>query len=535
MVTAPKKGDPKCFSMEDPLTGQKREACFSKAEADQPYIEVQEPVDSVAVSPSPAPDYQYSRYCSVVKGAKENAALSGLARQYDTVFALGKQVDEHTLDAAGDALGLQDSPHWKWWTVRGGLPLYGYSAWQELKKIKMPEQATVGSVAGTVGRGAKALTVDAYQNHKAFRMWLSIWASFSQILRGPDEIIDNIDFDAVHGKEWQGWQRAAAYWGIFGTTMAASLWAVNLDYSRTMIGTRISNRAQLAWTLWWLAYIGYQYGRVDQREGLRMEGKDPAKANYPWSWSWQYYNANRLNSAYTSWAADAVLWAEAPKVSKGLTSWVFQRFGHPGYKGLSFTDAEKAALLTDGERVVLEKGSRLEKAWAQAKRVGRIGKTVASTPSRSLYTAAWWGTNVVLVSIPLSRVEQYARAVTEGDTLKGVKLRPIFSSSLNYAFVNPLKWAGIDASGYGFYSSGMTFVVYPWDHCNEIQTAAHQLALTHLERYRQATTHADKKAEKGLFQRFFLQSAPVDRANDLAKYGDPSYGRLMDELLDANF
>ena len=493
---------------------------------------------------SKAVDYQYGPYCSLVAASKEKKYLSKLANFYDDVFKVGHAVDHHTLSALGDSLGLEDNVHAKWWVARGGIPMYGYAAYKELQKLNLKGAPLTPAL---VGKGAKAVTWDALTQNKPFRMWFSAWLSLTQVLRGPDEILDNVGFEQT-----TGWQREAGYWGTFVATLGLSLYFVNLDYSTILRKNpdgspiRISRKAQLAWSLGWLLYTGYQYGKVDQREALRMEGKDPDLADNPLNWKKDNHVPNRLNSSYTSWAADAVWWAEAPRASRWILDKLVGGIGRllkkagvsvsdrsfGGYQALSFDAAEKAGLRTLEEKTYLERAPKMLEAvktadaavlrkrlWYNMKLAGRFVKTIAKTPRRPLYSVLWWATNVGLVSIPLSRVQQYARAVTEGKTLHGVGSRPIFSSLLNYAGVNPLKWAGFDASGYGFYSPGMAAVVYPWDGCNEIPTAAHQMALAHLEKFRWQDGEENKAAEKALFKKYFSQSDPKDREKDIEKFG----------------
>lgn len=660
------------YTITNPLTGKSKDVCFEDTLQQPPKLSVGEPGKKEAATPPV--NYQYGPYCSAVSYLRDKSpVLTQIARAYDPIFEAAEKVDAETLSALGDAFGLEDSPHWKWWLVRGGLPLYLRAAgkqWKELaglkrevgemlrktaeqrdlpvndpqvaeavhkdlekkrgKLLKEIEQLTSsedGAVARRLGQrvrgvqralqeeakdwrdvgvslkggGEKSLeakidklsgkterrmaatlsstqvevakleealkreeallqfhnsgalrrmgkTADVFTfgayDYAPFRLWLSTWLSLSQVLRGPDEMLDSTET----GRRLEGNSRLLAYGAVYGATFSAAVYMVNKDYSTMIEGGKISGRAQLAWTLWWLGYTFYQYGRVDQREALRIDGLDPDLADNPLNWSLDNHNFNRFHSSYTSWAADAVYWSYAPRISKGITNALFHRMGHPGYSALPFTPQERQALLTAQERTYLERamgkweavrkldfGTPLQRTWIGTKFLGRAIRTATwERPSRLAYTAAWFATNLGLVSIPLSRVMQYSRSITEGNTLGGVTIRPIFSGLLNQVVVNPRKFAGVDSSAYGFFSPGMVAVVYPWDGCNEIPTAAHQLALTHLERYRWQTDEEGRKEEKESFRKYFERSDPEDRENDISKYreilADPMFYDLFPEF-----
>lgn len=644
----------RCYKITDPLTGQSQTACFSPPLEEAPKVSVVEPKQ--AAPTFPPTDYRYGPYCSGVSYLRDkNPVLTRIARTYDPIFEAGEKMDRETLSALGDYIGLENSPHAKWWLTRGGLAFYALAVGTQLKKLNAlskelealrqkvakeggraathpdamasvakeleqrraklleriqklkdssPEavitrgirQAEKGEevlrrargeleeVKGSLTKETAAAKISAlsestqkqladalspaktriakleealkheeallklnessalrraarYANtfglgayeQTPFKVWFAAWLSLSQILRGPDEILDS----TKTGRELTGRSRALAYTAVYGATLSAAVYMVNQEYSTLLAsGGRISSRAQWIWSLWWLLYTGYQYGKVDQREALRINGQDPKLADNPLHWSLDNHDWNRLNSNYTSWAADAVFWALAPKISKGIVNATFRQFGHPGYDALPFTAAEKKALLTLEERAYLESapksleaikrldlGTPLKRSWTNMKFSGRaIRLATWGSPSRLIYTGAWFATNLGLVSIPLARVQQFARSITEGNTLGGVGMRPMFSGALNQLLVNPLRYAGINPSVYGFYFPGMAAVVYPWDGCNEIPTAAHQLALSHLERYRWQTDDAGRNVQKEAVQKYFALSDPKDKEKDIKKY-----------------
>lgn len=557
-----------CKGIINPVTGE----CLEKT---RPILESREPKTELL---GPAPnfnktDYQYGTYCNWMGWLNEQKMLVNLGTAYDVLFDSVAKINDLTVDPLAKTIGFKDT----FWLATTAT--YSQSVFKNLRGIPYADLISTKGRSALMTPITRALTTEAWKGSTPFQLAAATQIAFSGVFRGADEVIDNIP----GGRNLSGLPRAGAYWGTSIAETGGALAFLGMSYgSRLGGGPRLSNVATAAWVGWWTAYSAYFYNHVDQREYLRWQGKDPSLADNPLHWSWDAYNTNRFVS---DWASNelgtSVLWAVGPKAGRMLAD---KTFGFLGYNEerkfvdaagqefikkranffetwLPFSAAEKTALRTAAERASLGTSTLwediaglkvarwIERTGLNIKWLGRATLTTLTPPSpfkwyvpfrwayvglQSLYT-------ILVSSMPLSRIVQMSRKITEDDqskskptgsnactatsssTIRGVSVRGAISNILNTLVMGPMRWAGVPVSMFGFYAPGMLLNVYPYNSCNEIPTSFHQVSLLHLERFRQATTEEGKAKERALFYAFFVLSNPEDQKKDIEKYTDPSY------------
>lgn len=496
-------------------------------------------------------DYQLGPYCTFMKNFNQNTALTELAYAYDAVFDAVEKVDQHTTRHLAEAVGLDDT---------FGLATatsYGVVSGANLRGLwKGGRPITPASVT-------RAITVDAWEYSRGVGGWFQplkmavmVQLMLSGFFSSPDAVMDN---DWVGGKDWSGPERKAAYRGTFLGEMAVALSMFAKEYSKTFNERRISRLAKWLWTGGWAAYTGYMYGRTDQREYFRLNGEDPELGDKPWNWTWDGYNPNRYSSDWaSSYIGGAMFWAAGPRVGRRLADKIYEKVGMPDYynTGFKFSRTEKDALLTVRDRTYLAEsslrrdiagfriGKLFRRLWIGAKTVGRIFRTAGL--KRYGYAGMLTSASTLIVSIPVARVEQKGRKIEEDEvgaakdknvcsyqssaTLHGVSNRTLLSAFANAAFFLPFRLAGFDPSMFLYFAPGMALNVYPANSCNEYRGVPNQMALVHLERFRQAVTHSQKAHERALFQFNFALANREDQEKAIQKYTDPSYPQEVREL-----
>ncbi|MBI4125068.1 MAG: hypothetical protein HY609_05035 [Deltaproteobacteria bacterium] len=496
-------------------------------------------------------DYRLGSYCEFMKNFNENPFLTEMAYAYDAVFNAVEKVDQHTVRHLAHGVGFEDT------FQLATAATYGATSFANLAKL--------GSSGGrfTPRAIAKAMTVDAYRYgiglegwFQPFKIALMAQLMFSGFFSAPGVVVDDLG-----GKELTGPWRTTAYWGTFGTEVAAALWMFGDEYSKTFDGRIMSRSAKWIWTGVWALYSAYMYGRTDQREYYRLRGEDPRWGDNPLKWTRDGYNPNRYSS---DWAANfiggAVFWGAAPQVGRRVADKAYEKLGMPDFftTGYKFSTDEKKALLAAGERTYLAQstlkqdiaglraGRMLRRLWLGTKYVGRVFRTAGLR--RFGYALLHMASTTGVVSIPLSRISQIGRKIEEDEydasreenecsyrssaTLHGVSNRTALSAVANAVLFMPFRLAGFDPSRFLYYAPGMALNVYPANSCNEYRGVPNQMALVHLERYRQATTPEQKRHERALFRFNFALANPEDQEKAIKEYTQTSYPQEVRNLFE---